>query len=137
VARYRARISGPLLDRIDMHVQVPALEPREMNSAETGEASASIKERVQRARDRQMTRQGSPNARLSGAEANARAVLDAQARGFLREAGARMHLTARAHHRVLKVARTIADLAASEPVLALHLAEAISYRDHAAAESRV
>ena len=137
VARYRARISGPLLDRIDLHVQVPALEPREMQASAPGEGSAPVRERVQRARDRQVGRQGTPNARLSGSEANARAGLDATARALLREASARMHLTARAHHRVLKVARTIADLASSEAVTDAHLAEALSYRDPAPAEGRV
>ena len=129
VARYRARISGPLLDRIDMHVQVPALEPRVMHASQPGESSARVRERVQRARDRQMGRQGGPNARLSGTEVNARAILDAPSSAFLREASARMQLTARAHHRVLKVARTIADLASSEAVTGAHLAEAFSYRD--------
>jgi magnesium chelatase family protein len=129
VARYRARISGPLLDRIDMHVQVPALEPRVMHASQPGESSAQVRERVQLARDRQMSRQGRPNARLSGPEVNARAVLETPARAFLREASARMQLTARAHHRVLKVARTIADLAPSEAVSGAHLAEAFSYRD--------
>jgi magnesium chelatase family protein len=108
-----------------------------MQASAPGEGSAPVRERVQRARDRQVGRQGTPNARLSGSEANARAGLDATARALLREASARMHLTARAHHRVLKVARTIADLASSEAVTDAHLAEALSYRDPAAAEGRV
>jgi magnesium chelatase family protein len=129
IARYRARISGPLLDRIDMHVEVPAMEPREMQAAAPGESSAAVRERVARARERQVRRQGVPNARLPGPEALARAALDRQARALLREAGARMHLTARAHHRVLKVARTIADLAGSDAVGVLHAAEAVGYRE--------
>jgi magnesium chelatase family protein len=129
VARYRARISGPLLDRIDMHVEVPALEPREMQAAAPGEKSAAVRERVERARERQMRRQGTPNARLASAQAVARAELHPDARAFLREAGTRLNLTARAHHRVLKVARTIADLAQSDAVELLHAAEAVGYRE--------
>jgi len=128
VARYRTRISGPLLDRIDLHVDVPALAPAELEARKPGEGSGAVRERVCQARERQVRRQGAPNARLAGAEAQSRARLDAQAARMLREAGARLHISARAHHRVIKVARTIADLAASESVSASHVAEALRYR---------
>jgi len=128
VARYRTRISGPLLDRIDLHVDVPALAPAELEARKPGEGSGAVRERVCQARERQVRRQGAPNARLTGAEAQSRARLDAQAARMLREAGARLHISARAHHRVIKVARTIADLAASEGVSASHVAEAMRYR---------
>ena len=128
VARYRTRISGPLLDRIDLHVDVPALAPTELEARKPGESSGAVRERVCQARERQVRRQGAPNGCLTGAEAQSRARLDAQAARMLREAGARLHISARAHHRVIKVARTIADLAASESVSASHVAEALRYR---------
>jgi magnesium chelatase family protein len=128
VARYRTRISGPLMDRIDLHVDVPALPPRELESRGAGEASADVRRRVCAARERQARRQGVANARLSGSEAQARARLDPGAASLLRAAGARMKLSARTHHRVLKVALTIADLAAADEVRDSHLAEALAYR---------
>jgi len=128
VARYRTRISGPLLDRIDLHVDVPALGPAELEVRKPGEPSGKVRERVCKARERQLGRQGAPNARLAGGEAQLRARLDVEAVRVLREAGARLHISARAHHRILKVARTIADLAASEGVAATHIAEALRYR---------
>ena len=128
IARYRARISGPLLDRIDLHVAVPALVPGEMDGAAHGEPSSTVRERVRRARDRQHARQGMPNARLAGAEAEARARPDPEARSMLRAAASRLLLSARAHHRVLKVARTLADLDDCARVAGKHLAEALLYR---------
>ena len=128
VARYRSRISGPLLDRIDLHVAVPALDPSEMEGAPGGEPSASVRQRVASARARQLERQGEPNASLTGAQAETRAQLDDAGRSLLREALARMHLSARGRDRVLKVARSIADLAGAERVSANHLAEAVGYR---------
>jgi magnesium chelatase family protein len=128
VARYRSRISGPLLDRIDLQVQVPALSPNELARAPAGESSAAVRSRVLAARERQAERQGRANARLTGTEAEERARLDDRGRALLHEAAARMLLSARAHHRVIKVARTIADLEACSRVSAGHVAEALGYR---------
>ena len=128
VARYRSRISGPLLDRIDLHVDVPALAAEVIQAAPLGEASAVVRRRVVRARERQMRRQGTPNARLAGRAAERAVRLDAKAVESLRGACARHSLSARAHHRLLKVARTIADLDGCERVEEHHVDEAISYR---------
>src|SRR5260221_1008913 len=110
VNQYRSRISGPLLDRIDMHVDVPALDPDDLALGARGEPSAHVRDRVARARERQLRRQGMPNARLDGSGAEQAARLYAEARSLLEEAAANLMLSARAHFRVLKVARTVADL---------------------------
>jgi magnesium chelatase family protein len=128
VARYRSRISGPLLDRIDLHVDVPALAHADLVDAPQGESSSAVRERVARARQVQLQRQGAPNARLAGREIEERARLDGEGRGVLRNALSRLGLSARAHHRVLKVARTIADLRQSSEVRSRDVAEALRYR---------
>jgi magnesium chelatase family protein len=128
VARYRSRISGPLLDRIDLHVSVPALAASELTDAPRGEASAPVRERVLRAHARQLQRQGCHNARLASGSLHEHVRPDARANEFLRRAGASMALTARSHHRVLKVARTIADLEGCARVAEAHVAEALRYR---------
>ena len=128
IALYRQRISGPLLDRIDLHVDVPALPVEVICSSRPGETSARVRERVVRARDRQLRRQGVPNARLAGREAERLARADAAAGQSLRAASASLALSARSHHRILKVARTIADLAGCERVGKHHVEEALSYR---------
>ncbi|HUP31141.1 MAG TPA: YifB family Mg chelatase-like AAA ATPase [Usitatibacter sp.] len=128
VARYRSRISGPLLDRIDLHVEVPALKPGDLATARTGESSAVVRERVTRARQRQQERQGRPNARVPGPDIGTYAAATAPARKLLASAASRMALSARGHHRVLKVARTIADLAGRSAVATDDVAEALSYR---------
>ena len=128
VARYRMRISGPLLDRIDLQVTVPALRPGELDAAATGEPSEKVRARVARARMRALRRQGMSNGQLEGPVAEARARLDSAGTTLLREAMERMTLSARARHRVLKVARTIADLAGSDRVAAEHVGEALGFR---------
>jgi magnesium chelatase family protein len=128
VTQYLSRISGPLLDRIDVHVEVPALREHEFFSASCGESSAAAHARVARARSVQLRRQGVPNARLHGGEIERRTHLHAEAQRLLRDAAARLALSARGHHRVVKVARTIADLDGSADIAPEHVAEALQYR---------
>ncbi|NOX75883.1 MAG: YifB family Mg chelatase-like AAA ATPase [Gammaproteobacteria bacterium] len=130
VQRYRARISGPLLDRIDMHVEVPSV-PRELlraGASETGEDSASVRRRVEQARGRQLTRCGKANALMKNREINQHCVVSDTDSQLLELAIERLGLSARAYHRILKVARTIADLADEPHIGTAHLTEAISYR---------
>ncbi|MBI4193721.1 MAG: YifB family Mg chelatase-like AAA ATPase [Betaproteobacteria bacterium] len=128
VARYRSRVSGPLLDRIDLQLEVPAVPQEDLTRAANGEPSAAIRTRVSAARERQLARQGKPNARLGAREIDRHCAPDAQGENLLKQAISRLGLSARAYHRVLKVARSIADLAGAERIAAMHVAEAIQYR---------
>jgi len=128
VARYQGKLSGPLLDRIDLHVEVPALAPAELLQAPPGEGTADIRERCGAARQRALERQGKPNQALSGREIDAHLRLDPAATQFLHTAAARLGWSARSTHRALKVARTIADLAGSASTQVTHVAEAVQYR---------
>jgi magnesium chelatase family protein len=128
VARYQDRISGPLLDRIDMQIQVGAVAADTLSAHADGEASAAIALRVALAYQRQMARQDKTNERLCTREIDQHCRLDAAGEQLLRTAMTRLHWSARAYHRVLKVARTIADLAASQTIAQQHVAEAIQYR---------
>ncbi|MFP5381486.1 MAG: YifB family Mg chelatase-like AAA ATPase [Gammaproteobacteria bacterium] len=128
IARYRGRISGPLLDRIDIQIGVPALTEDELMQAGAGESSAVIRVRVEAARARQIARQGKPNAALGPQEIEAFCKPDAAGETLLKQAIARLNLSARAYHRILRLARSIADLAGSEALATAHLAEAIQYR---------
>ena len=132
IARYRARISGPLLDRIDIQVSVPALTQDELMTASVGESSAAIRTRVEAARTRQLARQGKPNAALGTQEIDHFCKLDAAGETLLKQAIARLNLSARAYHRVIKLARSVADLVGSDAITPAHLAEAIQYRRGAA-----
>ncbi len=133
VERYLARISGPLLDRIDIHLAVPGVSYGDLAGGVPGEASAAVRARVESARARQRARlRGLPgvrtNAQMSAREVRRWCRSEAAADALLREAVARLGLSARAYHRVLKIARSIADLAGADDVGAEHVAEAIQYR---------
>jgi magnesium chelatase family protein len=128
VARYRGRISGPLLDRIDLQIEVPALPESDLTGAADGESSVVIRARVEAAYRRQLGRQNKSNAALSTGEVEQFCQPDPQGALLLKQAIGRLGLSARAYHRILKVARTIADLSANETVLGDHIAEAIQYR---------
>ena len=128
VARYQGRLSGPLLDRIDLHVEVSALPPEELLAMAAGEPTAAVRARCVAARERALARQGQPNHLLQGRAIDEHVALDAATVKFLHTAAARLGWSARATHRVLKVARTIADLAASAAVGTAHVAEAMQYR---------
>ena len=128
VARYQGRLSGPLLDRIDLHVEVPTIAPAELLDAPAGEETGTIRSRCEAARERAMQRQGKSNMALQGKEIDVHASLDAGAGKFLNVAAARLGWSARSTHRALKVARTIADLAGSVATETAHVAEAVQYR---------
>jgi magnesium chelatase family protein len=132
IQRYRSRISGPLLDRVDIHIEAPALSLAELRSEKPGEPSAAIRERVDAARARQHARfagtKAGANARMSHAQIRRHCALDPALGDLLQQAMEELKLSARAYDRILKVARTIADLAAAERIEAPHLLEAIQYR---------
>jgi magnesium chelatase family protein len=128
VARYRSKISGPLLDRIDIQIEVPALPQDELLAKKPGEPSAAVRERVTRARERQIARQGKPNAALNPKEIEQFGMLDQTGETLVRQAITRLNLSARAYHRILKLALTLADLAGAPHIQTPHLAEAIQYR---------
>jgi magnesium chelatase family protein len=129
VARYRARISGPLLDRIDLHIEVPSL-PRDLLNApqQTPEESATVRARVVTARELALSRQGKANSALTNREVERFCKLGDAERRLLEQAIDRLGLSARAYHRLLRVARTIADLADVETISSAHIGEAIGYR---------
>lgn len=132
IQRYRARISGPLLDRIDLHIEAPALSINELRTEKPSESSADIRARIQAARRRQLARfagtRTTANARMTHAQIRAHCVIDSSLGDLLQQAMEQLSLSARAYDRILKVARTIADLAASDRIEAPHLLEAIQYR---------
>jgi len=128
VSRYKSKISGPLLDRIDLHIEVGALKQEELTSASTSEDSKTIRTRVETARKKQLDRQQKPNHLLSTKEIEALCTTDEAGEQLLKQAINRLNLSARAYHRILKVARTIADLANETAINPVHIAEAIQYR---------
>jgi magnesium chelatase family protein len=133
VQRYIARISGPLLDRIDIHISVMPVETAALSETSTGEDSATIRERVRKAREIQAHRFGTipnihTNSQMPPKLVEEICRLDEPSRRLLENAANRLQLSARAYHRILRVARTIADLDGSEAIKAQHLAEAITYR---------
>ena len=128
IKRYRDRISGPLLDRIDLTIEVPALSAADLVNAQTGEDSCSVLQRVLAARERQYARQGKTNARLSATELDSEARIGTEAREALGAMLEKLSLSARSFHRILRVARTLADLAGDEEVSRQHVIRAISFR---------
>lgn len=130
IRRYRARISGPLLDRIDMHIEVPSMPVEILHSQKSPatESSKTVQQRVRKAYNRQLDRTGKPNKQLNNQEIDEHCRLDTSQTKLLEQAIDQLGLSARAMHRILKVARTIADLAESSEILTEHLTEAITYR---------
>jgi magnesium chelatase family protein len=133
VSRYRSRISGPLLDRIDLHVTVPPVAFHQLTGDPGGETSARIRERVLGARERQRVRFCEnpgvhANAQMGPTEIRRHCRVSPQVARLLQQALDRLRMSARAYHRILKVARTLADLEGSEVIRAEHAAEAIQYR---------
>jgi magnesium chelatase family protein len=133
VTKYQKRISGPLLDRIDIHIQVPRVDYEKLSDHRMGEPSKKVRERVEAARERQRVRFAglkdiASNADMRPAEVRQFCQLDAACTSLMKSAMNQLRLSARAYHRVLKLARTIADLAGSERIGASHLAEALQYR---------
>ncbi len=130
---YLARVSGPLLDRIDIHIEVPAVPHRELTVERSGDASAAIRERVDIARRRQLDRFAScvglfANAHMGPRDLKRHCRISQNADAVLKTALARLKLSARAYHRILKIARTIADLDGADRVQSRHIGEAIQYR---------
>ena len=128
VARYQGKISGPLLDRIDMQIQVGALPHAELMKQADGETSAAIQSRVEQAYTTQLARQGKSNNMLNTIEIEQFCDPDTDGMQLLQQAMSRLNWSARSYHRVLKVARSIADLELAEQIQRKHIAEAISYR---------
>lgn len=137
ISKYQKRISGPLLDRIDIHVQVNRVEYDKLSDDRLGESSSAVRERVEIARQRQRERFGvgssadltlTCNADMHPAEVRQYCALDDTGRSLMRSAMLQMQLSARAYHRILKLARTIADMAGMDAITTTHLAEALQYR---------
>jgi magnesium chelatase family protein len=128
ITKYRNKISGPLLDRIDIHIEVPAVKYKEMAGESTGEHSEAVRGRVEVARSVQRQRSGHANARMSPKEIKQHCRLDEESQELLKMAMTELNLSARAYDRILKVSRTIADLEQAEKIQSNHISEAIQYR---------
>jgi magnesium chelatase family protein len=128
IARYQDRVSGPLLDRIDMRVEMTSFTEEELGHLPDGEPTRSVAARVREVRERALGRQGKPNERLGSSELQAACRVEGEAKSLLQAATARLGWSMRAYHRVLRVSRTIADLSAAADIATRHVAEAIQYR---------
>jgi magnesium chelatase family protein len=128
VLRYQDRISGPLLDRIDVRVEMASFSDEDFAAMPDGEPSARVAARVHTARERALQRQGKPNARLGPAELKPSGSTDGAAQSLLNSAATRLGWSLRAVHRVVRVARTVADLEGSAAIAGPHIAEAIQFR---------
>jgi magnesium chelatase family protein len=131
VERYLSKISGPLVDRMDIHIEVPPVEFRKLRSTSNGSGSKELRQQVRQARTRQQQRFGvstTTNAIMSHKQVEKHCILDEQSEMMLKQAIVEFHLSARAHDKICKVARTIADLENSDNILSEHISEAISYR---------
>ena len=134
MTKYQKRISGPLLDRIDIHIEVPRVDYEKLSADRVGESSDSIRSRVQAARDIQSNRLANNdsgivcNADMRVGEIRQFCKLQDEGQSLMRAAMSQMQLSARAYHRILKLARTIADLAGCEEIQSIHLAESLQYR---------
>jgi len=128
VARYQSRLSGPLLDRIDLHISVPWQDYQSLKRAEPGEDSATVRQRVVQAQQLQLSRAGVCNSQLAGEQLREHATLDDAGEALLERAASQLKLSLRSCHRLQRVARTVADLAGEEAIHATHLAEALTYR---------
>jgi len=128
IGRYRGKLSGPLLDRIDIQIEVPAVPLEDLSGVNPGESSGRIRDRVEKARVQMLARQGKENALLTTHDVDKYCVPDEAGTTLLRKAISSLGLSARGYHRILRVARTIADLAGGERVTAAHIAEAIQSR---------
>ena len=128
VARYQDRISGPLLDRIDMRVEMTSFTEEELGHLPDGEPTGAVAVRVRKVRDRALRRQGKPNGQLRSGELQDACKVEGEVKSLLHAATARLGWSMRAYHRVLRVSRTIADLAGAADIATGHVAEAIQYR---------
>ncbi len=128
IRRYLAKISGPLLDRIDIHIEVPRLSSDELMSKRTGECSAQVRRRVVTAREKQLSRMGGCNGQMKAKELSEHCEMDALTKDLLKAAIAQFNLSGRGYDRTLKVSRTIADLEGAQNIEMHHVAEAINYR---------
>ena len=132
IERYMARISGPLLDRIDLHIEVPAVPFQELSASADGTSSAAMREQVSRARRAQHKRFGphssALNGRMTSRQLRKHCALEDEGKALLKNAMDDLGLSARAHDRILRMARTIADLEGSEPIRQANVVEAINYR---------
>jgi magnesium chelatase family protein len=128
IARYQDRISGPLLDRIDMRVEMSSFSEAELGQLPDGEPTRSVAARVRKAYDRALSRQGKTNDQLDGGELQSVSKVEGQVKALLHAATVRLGWSMRAYHRVLRVSRTVADLSGAADITTQHVAEAIQYR---------